>query len=215
MTKKGSKNDVLAPPFCEDLGQNGQKRPFLTPGGGSHTPGGGSHTPKFGGGPPPRTRIGAFLDFLGCRCFLEMCKQVLQRFVQICFDNFSEIILWKICGRSVPEILQKRWWQIDRWLDRLLETILWKTLWKTLCKIWSVTDRQLIDYFVRDLWKTHLTKIFERHQRIKKFTRCVDEKISTRCVKFLRTQISNCSRRTQVSIRNRSPIGACDLKYDS
>ena len=86
MTKKGSKNDVLAPPFCEDLGQNGQKRPFLTPGGGSHTP-------KFGGGPPPRARIGAFLDFLGCRCFLEMCKQVLQRFVQICFDNFSEIIL--------------------------------------------------------------------------------------------------------------------------
>ena len=46
MTKKGSKNDVLAPPFCEDLGQNGQKPPFLTPGGGSHTP-------KFGGGPPP------------------------------------------------------------------------------------------------------------------------------------------------------------------
>ena len=208
MTKKGSKNDVLAPPFWGDTGQNGQKPPFLAPGGGLHTP-------KFGGGPPPRARIGAFLDFLGCRCFLE---NVQTSFAEICTNMFWQFLrdyfvkdLWKICS----EILQKRWWQIDRWLDRLLENILWKTLWKTLCKIWSVTDRQLIDYFVRDLWKTHLTKIFERHQRIKKFTRCVDEKMSTRCVKFLRTQISNCSRRTQVSIRNRSPIGACDLKYDS
>ena len=139
--------------------------------------------------------------------FAEICTNMFWQFLR---DYFVKD-LWKICS----EILQKRWWQIDRWLDRLLETILWKTLWKTLCKIWSVTDRPLIEYFVRDLWKTHLTKIFERHQRIKKFTRCVDEKISTRCVKFLRTQISNCSRRTQVSIRNRSPIGACDLKYDS
>ena len=178
MTKKRSKNDVLAPPFWGYTGQNGQKRPFLTPGGGSHTP-------KFGGGPPPRTRIGAFLDFLGCRCFLEMCKQVLQRFVQIFLDNFSEIILWKICGRfcgrSVPEILQKRWWQIDRWLDRLLENILWKTLWKTLCKIWSVTDRQLIDYFVRDLWKTHLTKIFERSENKKIYAMRWRKNIHTMC----------------------------------
>ena len=176
------------------------------------TPPRGGHTLlNLGVGRPPRTRNRAFLGFLGCRCFLE---NVQTSFAVICTNISWQLLrdvfvkdLWKIYS----EILQKRWWQIDRWLDRLLENI----LWKTLCKIWSVTDRQLIDHFVRDLWKTHLTKIFERHQRIKKFTRCVDEKISTRCVKFLRTQISNCSRRTQVSIRNRSPIGACDLKYDS
>ena len=225
MTKKRSKNDVLAPPFWGYTGQNGQKRPFLTPGGGSHTPGGGSHTPKFGGGPPPRTRIGAFLDFLGCRCFLEMCKQVLQRFVQICFDNFSEIILWKICGRSVPEILQKRWWQIDRWLDRLLENI----LWKTLCKIWSVTDRPFVEDFVRDLWKTHLTKIFERAENKKMSTRCW-QKISTRCVKFLRSRlatfethasvdtqpIANRCVRSEIWLRNRPfPVFLTDLLHYS
>ena len=138
--------------------------------------------------------------------FAEICTNMFWQFLR---DYFVKD-LWKICS----EILQKRWWQIDRWLDRLLETILWKTLWKTLCKIWSVTDRPLIDYFVRDLWKTHLTKIFERSEN-KKISTKSWQKISTRCVKFLRTQISNCSRRTQVSIRNRSPIGACDLKYDS
>ena len=138
--------------------------------------------------------------------FAEICTNMFWQFLR---DYFVKD-LWEICGRSVPEILQKRWWQIDRWLDRLLENI----LWKTLCKIWSVTDRQLIDYFVRDLWKTHLTKIFERHQRIKKFTQRCWQKISTRCVKLSAKQISNCSRRTRVSIRNRSPIGAGDLKYD-
>ena len=147
-----------------------------------------------------------------------MCKRVLQSLVQMFFWQPLRDIFVEDLFRDFTETLMTNWsktrstlrrrlcGRLDRWLDDISTT--------TLCKIWSVTDRQLIDYFVRDLWKTHLTKIFERHQRIKKFTRCVDEKISTRCVKFLRTQISNCSRRTQVSIRNRSPIGACDLKYD-
>ena len=215
MTKKGSKNDVLAPPFWGYTGQNGQKRPFLTPGGGSHTPGGGSHTPKFGGGPPPRTRIGAFLDFLGCRCFLEnvantfaeFCTNISLTTSQRCFcERFVEDL-----SRDFTETLMTNWSMTRSTLREYFVEDFVEDFVQDLIGDRSTTHRLLCERFVEDTFDKNIWETPEN----KKFTRCVDEKISTRCVKFLRTQISNCSRRTQVSIRNRSPIGACDLKYDS
>ena len=156
MTKKGSKNDVLAPPFWGYTGQNGQKRPFLTPGGGSHTPGGGSHTPKFGGGPPPRTRIGASRLFRVSMFY----GNVQTSFAEICTNMFWQFLrdyfvkdLWKICS----EILQKRWWQIDRWLDRLLENICGR-----LC---ARFDRWPIDNSSTTLWEICGRHIWQKYLR--------------------------------------------------
>ena len=169
MTKKGSKNDVLAPPFWGDTGQNGQKPPFLAPGGGSHTP-------KFGGGPPPRTRIGAFLDFLGCRCFLEMCKQVLQRFVQICFDNFSEIILWKICERFVEDLFRDFTETLMTNWSKTRSTIRRIFCGRLCARLDRMTDRHFVEDFVQDLIDDSMTS---RQQLCARFDRWPIDNSST------------------------------------
>ena len=146
--------------------------------------------------------------------FAEICTNMFWQFLR---DYFVKD-LWEICERFVEDLfrdftetLMTNWSMTRSTLrDYFVEDFV-EDFVQDLIGDRSTTHRLLCERFVEDTFDKNIWETPEN----KKFTRCVDEKISTRCVKFLRTQISNCSRRTQVSIRNRSPIGACDLKYDS